>query len=171
MNLDSYIVRRFEPEDGEVLFSIRAHAFVREFCGELSRKTVAAGIKAYMPSDYVRIGHTVCTFVAVEDQDPIGFVTVRLVSRATSEILLLYVNLDRTGRGVGSELVRVAEEWVRKEHPHVSQMVVDTVVPRYNKSFYERLGYHAVGHSEVRFPDGPVAAIRLCKDLKKTDTA
>lgn len=62
MNLDSYIVRRFEPEDAEVLFRIRADAFVREFCSELGPKAVAAGIKAYMPSDYVRMGHTMCTF-------------------------------------------------------------------------------------------------------------
>lgn len=168
MNLDPCIVRRFQPEDAEVLFRIRADAFVREFCSGLGPNAVAAGIKAHVPSDYVRMSHTMGTFVAVEDQEPIGFVTVRVVDHATSEMLFLYVKLDRAGRGVGSELVRVAEQWVRKEHPHISHMVVDTVVPRYNKSFYEILGYKPIGESECPFPDGPVPAIRLGKDLRKT---
>lgn len=150
---------------------MRAGAFVQEFYGELGPKAVAAGINAYMPRDYVRMAETMPTFVAVDQQEPIGFVTVRFTDEATSEMLFLYVKLDRTGRGVGSELLRFAEQWVRKEHPQINQMVVDTAVPRYNQGFYEKLGYKPIGESECPFPDGPVRAVRLGKDLRKTDSS
>ncbi len=170
MSHEPYTIRGFRPDDAEACFRIRAEAFVKRFYAEIGPEGVVAGINAYLPSDYVRLAESSPTFVAVQEEVVIGFVTLCFVDDTTSRILFLYVRLDRTGEGIGSALVRFLEEYVRKEHPHIRQIVLNTAVPRYNQAFYERMGYVRRGESVCQYPDGPVTAIRLVKELRHART-
>jgi ribosomal protein S18 acetylase RimI-like enzyme len=161
-----YTIRNFEPHDAEACFRIRTDAFVKLFYAEIGPQGVAAGINAYLPDDYVRLAKNSPTFIAVEDQEPVGFVTLRFVDGSTARILFLYVRLDRLGSGIGSALVGSLEDFVRKEHPQIERIVLNTAVPQYNQAFYERLGFVSSGESVVQYPDGPVTAVRLVKTLR-----
>jgi ribosomal protein S18 acetylase RimI-like enzyme len=161
-----YTIRDFEPHDAEACFRIRTDAFVKLFYAEMGPQGVAAGINAYLPNDYVRLAKTSPTFVAVEEEVVVGFAALRFVDDSTAGIRFLYVRLDRTGRGIGRALVGSLEDFVRKEHPRIERMVLNTAVPRYNQAFYERLGFVSGGESVVQYPDGPVTAIRLVKALR-----
>ena len=166
MNSKLFEIRKFQPEDAEACFRIRAEAFIKIFYDEIGPNGVAAGINAYMPSKYALMGEKMPIFVAVNNQEQIGFITLRFNDDSTIEILFLYIRFDCIGRGVGSELVRVAEDWVRKHHPEIGLMVVDTAVPSYNQKFYEKIGYKKIGESQCQYPDGPVRAVRLMKELR-----
>lgn len=151
--------------DAEACFRIRAEAFIKIFYDEIGPEGVAAGINAYMPSKYVFMSETMPMFVAVNDETPIGFITLRFLEDSEIEILFLYIQLDCLGKGIGAGLVRYAEDWIRKQYPETSRIVLDTAVPKYNQKFYEKIGYTKAGESMCQYPDGPVKAIRLKKEL------
>ena len=169
MNLDSYVIRRFQEEDAEPCFKMRTEAFLKIFYNEIGPNNVAVGINAYMPRDYVRLAETMPTFVASDDRGPVGFITLRFIDQATSEILFVYVQMDLLGQGLGTRLVGYAEQWVQEKHPEIDRIVVDTVIPNYNQGFYEKLGYKRIGESECEYPAGPVKAVRLAKNLRSVE--
>lgn len=107
------------------------------------------------------------SFVAWQGGARIGFVTIRYPEVTTAEILYVYVDLDHLGEGIGSRLVRHAEDWIERKHPEVTGIVLDTAVPRYNQAFYENLGYTEYTHTVCRYPAGEVAAVRLTKRVVK----
>lgn len=47
--------RPFEPDDAEFCFRIRSQSFIQKFYGELTAEEVAAGVNAFMPSDFMRM--------------------------------------------------------------------------------------------------------------------
>jgi ribosomal protein S18 acetylase RimI-like enzyme len=161
-----YTIRAFEAHDADACFRIRTDAFVKLFQAEIGPAGAAAGINAYLPTDYVHLAQTSPAFVADEAGEVIGFVALRFVDDSTVGIHFLYVRLDHTGRGIGRALVERLEDCVRKEYPQIQRMVLNTAVPRYNQAFYERLGFVNSGDSVIHYPDGPVTAIRLEKMLR-----
>jgi len=163
---DSVAIRPFRPEDAEACFRIRAEAYIREFYQELGPEGVSAGINAYMPGDYVSMSKTMPTFVADLDGIVAGFCMICFLDSATAELLLIYVHLTLLGQGIGTRLTRHAEAWLVEHRPQVTKMVVDTVIPRYNQAFYERLGYAPLGDHPFEFPGRAVRAVRLSKRLR-----
>jgi len=158
-------IRKFKPSDAEDCFRIRAEAFIKLFYEEIGADGVVSGINAYMPNKYIPLADAGVIFVTVDGQTQIGFIASRFVENTAIEILFLYIRLDSLGRGVGTGLACYLEDWVRKNHPEIDQIVVDTAVPKYNQKFYEKIGYSKVGESECQYPDGPVRAVRLIKRL------
>jgi GNAT superfamily N-acetyltransferase len=159
------MIRRFEPGDAEACFRIRTEAFVKRFYAEMGPDGVAAGINAYLPGDHVRLAETAPAFVAVEEGDVVGFGALRFLDHSTAGIRFLYVRLDRTGRGIGRALVERLEEHVRREHPGIRRIVLNTAVPQYNQAFYERMGYVDGGEGMCQYPEGPVRAVQMVKSL------
>lgn len=160
------IIRRFESSDAEACFRIRAEAFIKLFYDEIGPDGVVAGVNAYLPESYIQMAKTMPIFMAVDDQAQIGFIAARFIGPATIEILFLYIRLDHLRRGIGSQLIRYLENWVRKHHPQTERIIVDTAVPKYNQKFYEKFGYSKVGESECQYPEGSVKAVRLMKKLR-----
>lgn len=159
-------IRPFRPEDAEACFRIRAEAYIREFYEELGPEGVSAGVNAYMPDDYVSMSETMPSFVAELEGDVAGFCMIRFLDAATAEMLLIYVCLALLGQGIGTRLARHAEAWLVEHRPQVTKMVVDTIIPRYNQAFYERLGYAPLGDHPFQFPGRRVRAVRLSKRLR-----
>ncbi len=166
MKLKPIEIRRFESSDAEACFRIRAEAFIKLFYDEIGPNGVAAGINAYLPGKYIQMAETMPIFVAVDGETQIGFIAARFVGSATIEILFLYIRLDYLRKGIGSQLIGHLENWVRKHHPQIERIIVDTAVPKYNQMFYEKCGYSKIGESECQYPEGSVKAIRLMKKLK-----
>jgi len=159
-------IRDFQSSDAEACFRIRAEAFIKLFYDEIGSDGVVAGINAYLPGKYIRMAEKTPIFVAVDGDAQIGFIALRSVDNATIEILFLYIRLDYLRKGVGAQLVRYLENWVRKQYPAIERIIVDTAVPRYNQKFYEKIGYSKVGESECQYPAGSIKAVRLLKVLK-----
>ena len=66
--------------------------------------------------------------MAVDGRTQIGFIAARFVEHATVEILFLYIRLDYLRKGIGNQLVRYFENWIRKQHPEIERIIVDTAV-------------------------------------------
>jgi GNAT superfamily N-acetyltransferase len=161
----SIVIRQFTPADAEACFKIRSEAFVREFYKEVGPEVVAAGVNAFMPDDYRQMAETTHCFVAEDSDGPVGFCTLKIINRATAEILFLYVKLDRVKEGIGTSLARYAERWLADKYPAVSDLTLDTIIPRYNKAFYEKLGFLPEEEVTYEYPGKKVRAVRLTKKL------
>jgi GNAT superfamily N-acetyltransferase len=159
-------IRSFESSDAESCFRIRSEAFIKLFYDEIGPDSVVAGINAYLPEKYIQMAETMPIFMAVDGEAQIGFIAARFVEHATIEILFLYIRLDYLRKGIGSQLIGYLENWVRKHHPQIERIIVDTAVPKYNQMFYEKCGYSKIGESECQYPEGSVKAIRLMKNLR-----
>ncbi len=158
-------IRPFAAGDAEFCFKVRSEAFVRVFYDEVGPEVVAAGINAHMPSDYEWMGRTMFCFIAEIANEPVGFCTVRTLDESTAELLFLYVELERVQTGIGSQLERYAEGWLTGNKPEVKELVVETIIPRYNRAFYEKLGFVYVGDETYSYPGAKVRAVRLSKQL------
>lgn len=162
---NSVIIRPFSIEDAEACFRIRSEAFVREFYEEIGPEAVAAGVNAFMPDDYKRMAKTRPCFVAEDNGDPVGFYTLKIINDTTAELLFLYVKLDRIKSGIGTNLARHAERWLAEKYPGITDLILDTIIPRYNQAFYERLGYSHIEERTCCYPGREVRAVRLGKKL------
>ena len=161
----SISIRSFQDSDAEVVFKLRAQAFVTQFFEELGAEQVSAGINAYMPSDYQRMAKEMKFFIAEESEVPVAFYTIKREDTETAELLFIYIDTKYLRRGIGAELVRHSESWIRSNWKEVQTYVVDTAIPKYNGDFYRRMGFVEIGSSECPFPGMPVSAIRLSKQL------
>jgi GNAT superfamily N-acetyltransferase len=158
-------IRPFRESDAEAVFKLRAEAFVTQFLEELGPERCAAVINAYMPSDYFRMAQEMKFFIAENAGAPIGFYAIKLDDEKTAELLFLYISTKSLRQGIGSQLIRHSEEWIRKNWPHAKTYVVDTGIPKYNSDFYRRMGFVDSGMSACPFPDLPIPALRLSKVL------
>ncbi len=158
-------IRNFQPSDAEACFRIRSEAFIKLFYSEIGPDGVAAGINAYLPGKYIEMAKSMPIFVAVNDEEQVGFIASRFIENTTIEILFCYIKLDYLRKGIGTKLLRYLEEWIIQNHPEIRRMVVDTAVPRYNQKFYEKAGYLKAGDSKCQYPDRSVTAVRLVKEL------
>ncbi len=158
-------IRPFKDCDAETVFKLRAEAFVTQFMEELGPERCAAGINAYMPSDYLRMAEEMKFFIAEDRGTPVGFYTIKLDDETTAELLFIYIATKNLRQGIGSLLIRHSEEWIRMNWPEVTTYVVDTGIPKYNGDFYRRMGFVETGKSACPFPDLPIPALRLSKRL------
>jgi ribosomal protein S18 acetylase RimI-like enzyme len=159
-------IRDFRSPDAEACFRIRTEALIKLFYDEIGPDAVVAGINAYLPEKYIRMAETMPISVAVDGEAQIGFIASRFLEHNTIEILFLYIDLDYLRKGIGTQLVRYLESRVRKRHPEIERIIVDTAVPKYNQQFYEKIGYVEVGQSECQYPACSIKAVRLMKKLR-----
>ena len=164
--LSKISIRPFTAADAEECFSIRTEAFLQEFYDEQDPTVIVAGINAYLPSDYIRMSETSHACVATDEDRVIGFFILKIIDDATAELILLYLTSGYKGKGIGSLLINHMESWLGENHPGVDRIELDTIVPRYNKKFYEKMGYAEDGESELQYPGMTVKAVRMAKKLR-----
>jgi GNAT superfamily N-acetyltransferase len=157
--------RRFRAEDAEYCFRCRASAFIIAFRHELSPEVVAAGVNAYLPSDYVRMAEGTEFFIVEREARPVGFFTIRRLDAARAEIPLTYFDLGELGRGLGSWSIRFVRTWIRTHWPEVATLVVDTIIPDYNGGFYRRCGFRQESATTCGLSGLRVPAVRFAMAL------
>ena len=157
--------RRFEPRDAEFCFKVRSAAFIQKFYGELNPKEVAAGVNAYMPHDYVLMAEQMPLFIAEDQGAPLGYFAVKRVDNSTAELLLIYIDLNHLGRGIGRACIRFIDQWLPTHWPEIRSLIVDTVIPEYNREFYQSLGFSTDCETFCDFAGVKVKALRLCKEI------
>jgi GNAT superfamily N-acetyltransferase len=162
---DNIHIRCFERPDAEVCFKIRSAAFIQKFYSELGARATSAGVSAFMPDDYVRMAQTTPFFVAEAAGGIIGFFTIERKDRARAEIPLIYIDLGHLGKKIGRTFIEYIEHWVTANWPDVTTLIVDTVIPEYNRGFYQKVGFLPAGKASCRFPAMDVPALRLEKKL------
>jgi GNAT superfamily N-acetyltransferase len=162
-------IRNFRAADGAACHELRRAAFLGVFGGFLSQEAARAGAQSYGVAEFAeRIG-AMETCVAVRGGVMIGFCTIRVLPATSAELLYLYVASDHRGTGVGSQLARHTEQQVLRSHPEITTLFLDTAVPEYNQSFWERLGYRPAGPSSCDYPSGRIPAVRLEKRVDRSD--
>jgi ribosomal protein S18 acetylase RimI-like enzyme len=163
---DSLIIRPFAPRDANACYRIRREAYLTLFYDDLGAEASAAAIDSIAPSDFNTMAGWSMFFVAEMEGEPVGFCVYRKLDDRTVELLLLYVQVDRLRKGIGSALMSHAESWIREYRPEFAELVVDTVIPRYNQAFYEKHGFIKKEKRAYEFPDKTVDAVRLWKRLR-----
>lgn len=158
-------IRDFRPVDAETCFRIRSAGFIRYFTQHIGTKMVTALVNSYMPSDFIRMSETM-QWLICEDTDGIaGFCTINFLDTTTAEILFLYVSVDHHGKGIGSKLIEVSESWLRENRPEIKQLVLDTVVPRYNQAFYEKQRFNVTGHQTCIRDGMEIPSVKMTRVL------
>lgn len=158
-------IRRFKRADAEFCFKVRANAFIRKFYDEIGPEAVAAGVNAYMPEDYIRMAEEAPLFIIEEKRHRIGFFMIKQIDRTTAELHLIYLDLNYLGKGIGAQCVRFMEDWILSEWKGVNTFIVDTIIPEYNRKFYEKMGFTPVEEVVCTFPDLALKSLRLKKQL------
>ena len=77
------------------------------------------------------------------DGGPAGFIIVNMTGAFVGYIRIVCVAAERRDAGIGTQLVRFAEERIFRDSPNVF-LCVSSFNPR-ARALYERLGYEAVG--------------------------
>jgi GNAT superfamily N-acetyltransferase len=157
--------RRFKPKDAAFCFRIRSHAFVQEFNGELNPEAVTAGVNAYLPDDYIQMAEQVPFFIVEQDGVPLGFFVVRQMNNSTAELLLIYIDLNHLGFGIGKSSIQFIEKWLSANWPEIHTLIVDTVIPEYNSGFYRKLGFIPIKETLCDFSGLKVNALRMGKKI------
>lgn len=83
------------------------------------------------------------THVATEDGAIAGFIVLNMRGAFVGYIQTICVDAATRGKGVGSRLIRFAEERIFREAPNVFLCVTDFNVDA--QRLYERLGYERIG--------------------------
>ena len=83
------------------------------------------------------------TYVAFDGQRFAGFVILVMHGAFVGYIQTIAVARDARGAGVGTELIRFAEETIFEKFPNVFLCVTDTNTRA--RALYDRLGYELVG--------------------------
>jgi len=162
--------RRFVPQDAEFCFKVRSEAFIQKFYGELNPQEISAGVNAYMPHDYSEMAAQMPLFI-VEDQGvSLGFFAIKRAHKLTAELLLIYIDLSHLGRGIGRSCIQFIEKWLSTNWPEIKSLIVDTVIPVYNREFYQRLGFFPDIQTFCDFAGVKVKALRLCKKVDHENT-
>ena len=68
---------------------------------------------------------------------------------------------------MGSVLNPVAGCGPAKNWEEVTKLFVDTIIPKYNSGFYEKLGFKPIGDGYCEFLGHKIKALRLAKKIKK----
>ena len=157
--------RRFESRDAEFCFKVRSAAFILKFYGELSPEEVAAGVNAYMPHDYSLMAAQMPLFIVEDKGSPLGFFAIKQKDNLTAELLLVYIDLNHLGHGIGRSCIRFIEKWLPANWPEITSLIVDTVIPEYNHKFYQSLGFSRDGETVCDFAGVKVRALRLRKKI------
>ena len=158
-------IRQFKPDDAESCFRLRSNAFIQKFHHELSPQDIAFAVNAYMPNDYIRMAEGMPFFVVEESDNVIGFFNLKREGSRTAELPLIYIDLDNLGKGIGSACIEYIERWLSSNWKEVTTLIVDTVIPKYNRKFYEKVGFEPLGDTYCEFLGYRIKALRLAKKL------
>lgn len=158
-------IRLFSPRDAEFCFKVRSKAFIEKFYDELNAEEVAACVNAYMPDDYIKIAKEIPFFVVEENGILLGFFTIKRKNFNTAELPLIYVDLDNLCKDIGSACIKFLESWIALNWKEVDTLIVDTVIPKNNSGFYEKVGFIPAEETFCDFPELSVRALRLIKKL------
>ena len=158
-------ITQFKPIATDRCIKLRTEAFNKLFLKEIGRDAVIASAGAYAPEDIIRLAESNPFFVAEVQKELVGFIGSKIHDENTIEILFLYVHLGFLKQGIGSGLLGHFEEYITKNLPNINLIVVDTIIPKYNQKFYEKMGYVKAGDSFCNYPSGKVRAVRLQKRL------
>ena len=159
------IIRDFKPEDAEKCLKLRYDAIEAIFTGKINTEDVDAHLNAYTSEDIVRKSEQGKSFVADDEGDLVGFCTIFKTGPAVVDLPFIYIRLDCLKQGIGSELMNHMEQWVGDNWPEITRIEIETVIPGYNQSFYERLGYKAVGPCEITVGKKDIPALKLVKEV------
>jgi ribosomal protein S18 acetylase RimI-like enzyme len=159
--------RPFLPSDAHVCLSLRTDAFKGLFVKEIGENAAQAGIEAYSPQDIIFLAENNPFFVAETYNAVVGFIGSKIHDKRTIEILYLYVDLNFLNRGVGSKLLLHFEDYVKNYLPDIDTIILDTIIPKYNQKFYEKIGYEKIGESFCDYPSAKIRAVRLEKKLSR----
>ena len=96
-----------------------------------------------------------------------GFFIIRRHSLKTAELVLLYIDLLCLGKGLGGICCSFIDNWIKQYWNEVEIIYVDTIIPKYNSEFYQKMGYIQTGIVSCEFPGKSVPAVRLEKILKE----
>jgi ribosomal-protein-alanine N-acetyltransferase len=102
-------------------------------------------------------------WVAEDEGQLVAFIIARQVARRHGHIITLDVREDRRRQGMGTALLKTAEEWLRGEG--VTRVRLETAVAnRAAVAFWEKAGYVAVGVLPSYYL-GRMDALRMEKEL------
>ena len=87
------IIRTFKMDEADFCFRVRSRAFIILFYDEIGPDGVAAGVNAYLPEDYIEMAKDAPFFIVEEDDERIGFFTLRRIDESTAELPLIYLSL------------------------------------------------------------------------------
>ena len=158
-------IRKFKPDDAETCFRLRSNAFIQKFHNELSLQEIASAVNAYMPNDYIRMAEEMPFFIVEESDKMLGFFNLIRKDARTAELPLIYIDLDTLGKGIGSACIDYIEQWLSSNWKEVTNLIVDTVIPKYNSKFYEKVGFKPIGGTYCEFLGRKIKALRLAKKL------
>lgn len=157
--------RKFKAKDAAFCFRVRSQAFIQKFYGELKPEAVAAGANAYLPDDYIQMAMQMPFFIVEEGSVPLGFFVVKRRNNSTAELLLLYIDLSHLGVGIGKSCIRFIEKWLSANWPEIHTLIVDTVIPEYNREFYRNQGFIPIEETFCDFSGLKVKALRMGKKI------
>ena len=100
-------IQRFIADDAEFCFRLRSSAFIHRFYNELGPEATAAGINAYLPSDYIQLANELEFFLVEGSGMQIGFFTIKRINPTTAEIPLIYLDLNHLGKGSRKQVYTV----------------------------------------------------------------
>ena len=157
--------RKFKLKDAAFCFRVRSQAFIQKFYGELKPEAVAAGVNEYLPETYIQMAMQLPFFIAEKDSIPLGFFVIKRSSNSTAELLLLYIDLNHLGVGIGKSCIRFIEKWLSVNWPEIHTLIVDTVIPEYNREFYRNQGFIPIKETFCDFSGLKVKALRMGKKI------
>jgi ribosomal protein S18 acetylase RimI-like enzyme len=156
-------IRPYEPSDGAACHALRRDAFLVAFRDHLPADLVRQGVESYDAAAFRELVGSLLTYVAERSGEIAGFCTMRPDGPDAAELLYLYIGAGARGLGLGTRLVRYAEDALLKRYPTVATIHLVTAVPDYNQAFWEHQGYAYAGRSVCEYPDGGIPAVRLEK--------
>lgn len=115
--------RRFVPQDAQFCFKVRSEAFIQKFSGELNPQEVTAGVNAYTPYDYSEMAQQIPLFMVEDEGVSLGFFAVKQVNALTAELLLIYIDINHLGRGIGRSCILFIEKWLSTNWPEIRSLI------------------------------------------------
>ena len=110
------------------------------------------------------------TFVAVEGEEILGFVTVKPLNERTLEILWMAVRRELRGNGIGTEMLEFVEGWAKERGFEVLVVKTsgDLSYKPYDatRRFYERNGFVRIALIDP-YPEWDEPALVYVKCLKR----
>lgn len=157
--------RKFQNKDAEFCFKTRSAAFIEVFYNEIGSQIVSLCVNAYMPRDYIEFSKNMEIFILEDLGEKVGFLTVKRVKKEVAEILHIYFSLTKTGRGYGRITMEYIEDWIKTNWKGVNKILLDTIIPDYNRGFYLKMNYKEKGESICTFSGQKIRAKRFEKRI------
>ena len=157
--------RKFRNEDAGFCFETRSSAFIKEFNKELTSAVIKACLSAYSVSDFIAISNNAELFIAENHWGRVGFFVIERLDENTAEVPLIYFSLNVVRQGYGREAIAFIEDWISINWPEVKEIIVQTIIPKYNSGFYQKMGYTEADHSIMHFGEKGVRVVRFGKGV------